>query len=87
MVTINKLKQEIDKQKSINTGLKELKELSKEKERLVLEYNLLRRDGKPKTNWSKIGGELKNMGNKLMDVANEGRKNLEAKNKKGLGLF
>jgi hypothetical protein len=87
MATINKLRREIDKQKGINSGLKELKELSKEKERLELEYNLLKRDGKPKTNWGKIGGELKNMGNKLMDVANEGRKNLESKDRKGLGLW
>jgi hypothetical protein len=89
MVNTLQLKKQIERQKSINAGIKELKELSKEKQRLELEYNMLKNENKPKTNWSKIGTELKGIGNKIMETAHEARENLERKEKKqpGLGFF
>ena len=88
MVTTEQLRKQIERQKNVNMGIKEMRELSKEKERLELEFNMLKGENKPKTSWSKIGGELKGIGNKIIKVANESRKDLEAKNKQGgLGLF
>lgn len=89
MATIEELRREIKRQKNINQGINEMQELAKEKQRLELEYKMLKEVNSKKTNWSKIGSEIKDIGGKIMKVANQGRRNLEAKDKKygGLGLF
>jgi hypothetical protein len=87
MTQTDKMRKEIERQKEINSSLKELKELSKEKERLKLEFKMLKNENTPRTNWGKIGSELKGMGNKLMEVAHEGRESLEKKDKNEGGLF
>jgi len=87
MVNTLQLKKQIERQKSINAGIKELKELSKEKQRLELEYRLLRGESKPKTTWTKVGSELKSIGSKIMDAAAKGRRELESKEKKEGSLF
>ena len=87
MVTSKQLKKQIDKQKNINMGIKTIRDLSKEKQRLELEYKMLKEENKPKKSWSKIGNELKGLGNKIIASANEGRKNIEAKEKEQGSLF
>ncbi len=77
MVTPNLLKKQIERQKNVNMGIKEIRELSKEKQRLELEYKMLKSENSPKTNWGKIGSELKGIGIKIMETAHEARENME----------
>ena len=86
MATIEELRKKIQQQKNINAGIKEMRELALEKEKLEKEYVRLKKENTRKTNWAKIGGELKTIGNNILDVANRGREELEKRDKKR-GLF
>lgn len=89
MNKIAELKKEIARLEHKNKSFLEMQKLTQEKARLEEEYKRLSVvQSQRQQTISKVGKGLKDVGSKLLSLANEGRRNLEAKEKQGgLGFF
>ena len=90
MATIEELRRQINKEKNILQGKKEIIQIGYEKNKLEKELEELRKKNSGKRDYKKdlesLGRGLQKMGSNLLNVASTARKNLESK-EKGLGLF
>jgi len=87
MNKITELKKEIARLEHKNKSFLEMQKLTQEKARLEEEYRKLSISQNQRTQTlSKVGKGLKDVGSKLLSLANEGRRNLEERDKKGEGI-
>lgn len=90
MATIEELRRQIQRERNIAQGKKEIAQIGFEKSKLEKELAELRKQNSGKGDYKKdlayLGRGLQKMGSNLLNVAGTARKNLESK-EKGLGLF